>query len=75
MLRAQAVEQALDRGRQAFVCGNLGYPACVAARGGDLEQGQDGDGRRLVLVGNVGVVAGGCEACGLALGPRQIVGP
>ena len=75
MLRAQAVEQALDRGRQAFVCGNLGYPGRVAACGGDLEQGQDGDSRGLMLIGDVRVVSGGGEACGFALGPRQIVGP
>lgn len=61
VLGTEALEQGLDGWRETVVCSCLGGPCRVSAGLGDREQGQDGDAWGLVLVGDVGVVAGGGE--------------
>jgi len=61
MFRSQALKKFLDRLGEPLISSDLGDPACVAACSGDSEKCQDRDCRWLMLEGNIGVVAGGCQ--------------
>jgi len=57
MFGAQTLQQCLDGSAKSRICCCLRGPAGVAARGRHRQQCQDGDTRRLVFVGDIGVVS------------------
>lgn len=68
MLCSQALEQLLDRRGEALIGTYLGHPCRVPPSRGDLQEGQYGDGRRLMLVRDIRVIAGCRQARGSPLG-------
>ena len=74
MLSSQSFQQFLDRFRKALVGCNLGYPPSISTCRGNLQEREDGDGWRLVLVGHIGVVSCCCETSGSTLCAIEVVG-
>jgi hypothetical protein len=73
MLGPQPLKQFLNRLRQPIICCDLRNPSGVTAGRRHLEESKNGDARRLMLVRDVGVVAGGGELVGFGAGAVLVV--
>ena len=74
MLGPQSLKQFLNRWTKSLVRCYLGYPAGITARGRDLQESEDGDAGWLVLVRDIGMVAGCGQAGRFALSAVEVVG-